>query len=634
MEPTYRFPASPGTPLFPVSPERANQQNRPALRPTSPSGPDFIGKDQSACASDVQNKVAQFNSLNKDAAERRRVHEAALRRALMGREEAESENRRMKEELRNMRREAVDGKDRERRVAERLETLMEEVHRTKETQAHAQTLYEKEIRRARKETFKSSSALVKLQEDLKSTRNALRVSQSSVEHHKLRADRREQAAFKAEYNIVGVQQELDEVRQQMKKIEEQRDALHASLKEEEIARVAAEGKIALPVSHEDDEFASPRKKPSTRRSLQGPGRNEDGEYEQGEQQIVKLEQELSWEQDRCEELEEMIHFMHMECQFKCCPCRRAERKGTEFVHDKEYAREMEEKQRGEEDGMIHDYDQQDKSGVQQARDAESLERDVQPDGQAEQYEGHQEAFESGGEDALDVDDEFFTLHNKDENMRKNVDEQEVKADVNTQRSPSPIHPAIDDNRLALAQEIDDASLSDSPKSLRSDLPQNVFNDEDTFSAIPIPIRVGSTPRPLPTTPKSSLLPFNPQVPQTTTPSPSKGGATAIPPPAPTPPSAATPPHIRRPTYTTTTTTTVVPLFDTPPEDRLAEGATMSREQALEQIRQRRGRARSVAAGALTPRKQMVEGVNRRDISAPGGVGKLGGEPRRGRMLER
>ncbi|KAF2266481.1 hypothetical protein CC78DRAFT_531593 [Lojkania enalia] len=42
-----------------------------------------------------------------------------------------------------------------------------------------------------------------------------------------------------------------------------------------------------------------------------------------------------------------------------------------------------------------------------------------------------------------------------------------------------------------------------------------------------------------------------------------------------------------------------------------------REAALEAIRQRRGRARSMAAGHGTPRKQMMEGLKeRRDISAP------------------
>jgi hypothetical protein len=51
---------------------------------------------------------------------------------------------------------------------------------------------------------------------------------------------------------------------------------------------------------------------------------------------------------------------------------------------------------------------------------------------------------------------------------------------------------------------------------------------------------------------------------------------------------------------------------------------MTREQALEQIRQRRGRARSIAAGNGTPRKVMGEVAVRREFSAPqagAGVGR-------------
>jgi hypothetical protein len=47
--------------------------------------------------------------------------------------------------------------------------------------------------------------------------------------------------------------------------------------------------------------------------------------------------------------------------------------------------------------------------------------------------------------------------------------------------------------------------------------------------------------------------------------------------------------------------------------------TMSREEALAQIRERRGRARSLAQGTLTPRKPILDGTvlsERRDCSAP------------------
>lgn len=138
MDPVFKIPASPGTPLFPVSPERANRQ---AL-PQSPSLPcDLHDPFKSAHLrenSDVQNKVAQFNSLSKEAVQRRKDNEAAMRRAVLGREEAESETRRLKDENRVLRKELEEGWAREKRVAERIESVM--VCLTRRTYEKGQTL--------------------------------------------------------------------------------------------------------------------------------------------------------------------------------------------------------------------------------------------------------------------------------------------------------------------------------------------------------------------------------------------------------------------------------------------------------------------------------------------------------------
>lgn len=131
MEHLFKFPGSPGTPLFPVSPERANRQ-QPQQLPISPSpgslSPsrerDLLASSHLRGSSDVQGKVAQFNNLTKEAAQRRKDNEAALKRAVLGREEAESETRRIKDENESLRREIEEGRGRERRVGERLETLM------------------------------------------------------------------------------------------------------------------------------------------------------------------------------------------------------------------------------------------------------------------------------------------------------------------------------------------------------------------------------------------------------------------------------------------------------------------------------------------------------------------------------
>lgn len=87
------------------------------------------------------------------------------------------------------------------------------------------------------------------------------------------------------------------------------------------------------------------------------------------------------------------------------------------------------------------------------------------------------------------------------------------------------------------------------------------------------------------------------------------------------------PHTPRPlpippprTISYTKTITVPLKDDLPFSPAPATPGAISREDALEQIRQRRGRARSIAAGNGTPRKRMVEVAElRRDISAPGRV---------------
>ncbi len=91
------------TPLQQMSPERANQQ------------PNII----------VADKAGQFNSIVMQSKHlERKTADAALKRAMLGREEAETEMRRYREEVRQLKKQVEEGRDRERRVGERLETVM------------------------------------------------------------------------------------------------------------------------------------------------------------------------------------------------------------------------------------------------------------------------------------------------------------------------------------------------------------------------------------------------------------------------------------------------------------------------------------------------------------------------------
>ncbi|KAG7115767.1 D-xylulose kinase A like protein [Verticillium longisporum] len=99
---------------------------------------------------------------------------AAATRAMLGREEAEGEMRRYREETKVLRVQLEKARDREMRVSERLEAVMEQHGRAKETYAHTKAAWEKEIKHARKKTFKNDATIIKLQEELKAARDGWR----------------------------------------------------------------------------------------------------------------------------------------------------------------------------------------------------------------------------------------------------------------------------------------------------------------------------------------------------------------------------------------------------------------------------------------------------------------------------
>lgn len=547
MDPPFSFPASPGTPLFAVSPERVN---RKPIIPQSPSLPSDLAqhRDPFAAAhikttSDVQGKVAQFNNLSKEAIQRWKDNEAALKRAVMGREEAESETRRLKEENRVLRREIEEGRGRERKVAERVEVVLEESRRTKETHAHSQALYEKEVRRARKEAFKSSSALVKLQQELKSARNSFTLMREEVDVQRRKVDEKEQETFSARYQLVGLQEEIETLGRQSKAIEEERDALKTSLKEEEVARIAAEGRIALPASREGDEFASPKKR-SRLTKRESFKENVDPEFSPEQEELMALKEEIRMEKRIRQRAEDQVHFMKMECQFQCCSCRVAERQGVEYLHDEVSAKQAVPK-------------------------ASISYRPSPPDQSSDPF--------------LDLG----ATSSRQPSIQLEDSEPLIKFSPSTgtfYKSPSP--------------------LKQTTTTLFPPSPQTPTN-RTTASPPPPPPHRPSTPPPQEV---KSSVPSTQHLPTISTPFHR---------PLPIPPYGSKTTQ----THTIKTTTITVPLIGTPASTAhipFSPDATMTREQALEQIRARRGRARSVAAGQGTPRRPMVVGVERRDVSAPAG----------------
>ncbi|KAL8833961.1 MAG: hypothetical protein Q9176_007717 [Flavoplaca citrina] len=546
-----------------------------AVSPSLPSGLHDPSKmAQLKEASEVQSKVAQFNNLSKEAVQRRKDNEAAMRRAVLGREEAENETKRLRDEYQGLRKELDEGKARERKVAQRIESVMvggfagilgaspnktqEELHRTKEMQAHAQGVYEKEVRRARKEAFKSSSALVKLQEELKTTRNRYTLMREEVEVQKRKTEQKEQEAFASQYQLVGLQEELDRSKHQMRIVEEERDALKTNLKQEEVARIAAEGKIALPSSQETDEFASPKKR---RRESAKENMDPRAMKVEDVDEMAHLRQDLRMEKRLRMEATGLIDFMKMECQFRCCPCRLAEQDGTRYIHDGSLEQEM--------DKMWSTIPRGHANNIQ-------TKVPPQPEPSTSSRSSPLGAASPPGQTT-----EMLINFSPSTGIFLNTS-------TSAQRDLLDVPPVA-----AHEPEKEDhvASILYGPKPPLEPLPHlpprptPIASSYFPPSEQQIPIR---TPRPLPHPPSTQQTPNRPTTRQPST--------------------------IRSVTYPTHTTTTSVPLAPIP----VSPDRTITRDKALEQIRQRRGRARSIAAGNGTPKRGLVLGTPdaRRNASAP------------------
>lgn len=116
------------TPLQPMSHNSQRDRESTLFSPTHASrgrGLTLGAVTDNGRDSSVHEKINQFNSLAVQSKQlERKTADAALKRAMIGREEAEAETRRYRDEARSLRKLVEEGKERERKVGERLETVM------------------------------------------------------------------------------------------------------------------------------------------------------------------------------------------------------------------------------------------------------------------------------------------------------------------------------------------------------------------------------------------------------------------------------------------------------------------------------------------------------------------------------
>ncbi|ORY60097.1 uncharacterized protein BCR38DRAFT_460059 [Pseudomassariella vexata] len=619
MEPSSQ-PGSPGAALQPVTPDHVNQQRESTL--FSPTRTGGHSRDSS-----IHDKISQFNHLAQAGSAsavsmskqlERKTADAALKRAMLGREAAESEMRRHRDEARNLRRQFEEGRERERRVGERLETVMEQYGRAKETYSHTQALWEKEIRRARKEAFKSQSSIVKLQEEVKAAKTSHRSLQEILEREKERSKAREQEAFAARYQLVGVQEQLEQALERVKLIEQERDAFKTLAKNEEVARIAAEGQLPLPHSEKlDDEFDSPKK---TRVSISTADIVSSAVSEAEIDELTNLWQ---WEKQRADRTQEHLEFLQAECRLSCCPCAKARPRRRSGVRPGSSR-----KQRSEPVAILDPADlvilgQKPGSPVQTPNPAEDR---AVPETEVEVPEKQIKRVSKGPRRStifVPSEGTFRTLSRQDAEAMEagNVSNAEGP---NTE-PPTPHDPQPEPRVYSRTPSVDPPAFALMLKertSLMSLL--NAPRQSDAHAS------TASIPKITGDASTEYMDPEQLEV-EVETPAP-PDRERAVPQPSPRP-------HTSAAFYGVSTKTTKVPIRDenvnpnisdkrgyqsqvrTPSFDinNPALTPTMTREQALAQIKERRGRARSIAQGVMTPRKQMVTGgLARRDVSAPAG----------------
>lgn len=419
---------------------------------------------------------------------------------------------------------------------------------------------------------------------------------------------------------MGVQEELAKAREQIKFLEEERDAFKAAAQSEEIARIAAEGRLPLPPEEPDTEFASPRKDLEGRLSL---STFEIVSSAATEAEIEELTRLWQWEKQRADRAQDHLEFVQTELELcslhpkshlrrSLAGTPRKERAGPTEIVDPSDLMILGKEAEASESPMstVTTYPEKTIKTEPLEHNEEVVEStDLEPPIETTQLEmTSQSQRKEPRRGTIFVPSEgiFRTISQHQLEAMKHDDEDTVV------EKSAPVHSQADHARYSRTPSVEPPSFAlmvHERTSLLSLL--NAPRESEAHMGINIPT--------------SSCAIDDEEASETTEAAPTHVN----------PKSSATDlrPHTSAAFYTVTTTTTVpiqdenakpaplawahnrAPSFDV---NDPAMTPTMTREQALAQIRERRGRAKSAMLGNMTPRKQMVAGVGDRNASAPAG----------------
>lgn len=467
---------------------------------------------------------------------------------------------------------------------------------------------------------------------------------------KERSKTREQEAFAARYSLVGVQEQLEQTLERLKVLEQERDAFKALAKnEEDIARIAAEGRLPLPApeSDQDDEFASPKKRRVSSISVADVKSSATSEAE-----IYELTRLWQWEKQRANRALEQVEFLEAECQLKCCPCAKSRPRSSTVGARRKRPDPLKIADAGDlvilsEDTHAPSAGVKTSPSPKKSKTAMLRTEEPKEARRSTVFIPTEGVFRTVSQaEAEALEEAQVAVVPKESPVEESSTEPPTPVDPNPEPPCYARTPSVDPPAFAVVAQQRTSLLSLLEAPHRQDDNRVVFNIPTTPG--PAPTEAADAKQQLKQdadadeaasverTPLAVVADqnINNQQPLTMETDPDDR------------------PHTSATFYTTTTK---VPIRDENTDPSLASRLaaqmrtpsssgvkgqtggdepsfdvtnpamtpTMTREQALAQIRERRGRARSAAQGMATPRRQMVEGVERRDVSAPTGrVGRV------------
>lgn len=242
----------------------------------------------------------------------------------------------------NLQAQLTQAMNRERLVAERVESLMEQLQSSHSRARHEKSSYEKELKLSNKAQYKSELALIRCQEELREARSEFESVKVRADRERQERDKAKQEAFERAYALAGVLEEVDGLKEKLKMVESERDALTAEaghrtdLMECNMRDTACQTEVTQEVWKKEKsrcdctKSREGQKQPTVVRDVVSYQFND----EWAQEELEDSRAQADWLRSQLRKEQSLVEFLTVQCRFKSCPCRMAE-KETKAPVDKQ-----------------------------------------------------------------------------------------------------------------------------------------------------------------------------------------------------------------------------------------------------------------------------------------------------------